>query len=168
MTATGDHSLESKIYEFVAGGVELFSLLSKANNDRIFQAIESSGRRLVVTRGGTLRVLHGLLDRTITAPAAQAWASFVRWGLVAGGVNTARALGIEFEEAHEDLIIEIVARLDEIGDIVDGDLTDEEIKGWIEELGYEQLVSHDVAATPTPELRFFDAIVGAVMAVNRE
>jgi hypothetical protein len=60
--------------------------------------------------------------------AAQKWVSFVRRGYVtyehAGAV---RPLEIEWEASHEDAISQTIAQLDELGDLIDGDLRDGEV-----------------------------------------
>ncbi len=56
----------------------------------------------------------------------QARASLIRRGYVAGGSEPIRPLDIQYEEAFEDEIVEAIGRLDEIGDLIDGDVSPEE------------------------------------------
>jgi hypothetical protein len=53
----------------------------------------------------------------------QRWAEFVRWGHLPGP-NGPRIsdVDIDFEIEAEDAIVEALARLDELGDIIDGEL----------------------------------------------
>ena len=94
------------------------------------------GRPALVTRSAAVRVLRGLLDKSWTPEQAQAWASFVRRGYVAGhGVHPVRPLDIDFDGACEEEIAAAVSRLDEIGDLVDGEVTTDEILDLLQLLG---------------------------------
>ena len=76
---------------------------------------------LVVTSKSIVRVLTALKDRAVTAQDVQAWASFVRRGYVAGMTNQpVKPLTIEYEQLYEDAIVEIIDRLDQLGDLIDG------------------------------------------------
>jgi hypothetical protein len=47
----------------------------------------------------------------------------MRWGyLPSGSTGPIRPLDIEYEPQHEEAIVECLARLDELGDIIDGEL----------------------------------------------
>jgi len=68
-----------------------------------------------------------------TAPSdVQQWASFVRRSYIAGTKTSAiEPINIDYEVSHEEQIAEIVSRLDEIGDIVDGNISDDELAAMI-------------------------------------
>jgi hypothetical protein len=90
-------------------------------------AAEALGEPLVVTRTAAVSVLRGLLDGGYSPGLCQVWASFVRRGYAAPSAGgPVRPLDIEFEEAWEDGISTTVSRLDEIGDVVDGEVTTDE------------------------------------------
>lgn len=65
----------------------------------------------------------------------QAWASFVRRGFFASGRHPILPLEIDYEEACEDAIVEAVSRLEQIGDLVDGNLTTGEVLDLLQLLG---------------------------------
>jgi hypothetical protein len=74
-------------------------------------------------------VLRGLEGRTVSPEEAQRWASFVRRGYFGrSGGDPIQPLDIAYEEESEDAIVEVVARLDEIGDAVDGEVSPKEIR----------------------------------------
>ena len=75
-----------------------------------------------MSRRSVMAVLQGLSAGSISGEQAQAWASFVRWGFIEGGLGLIRPLDIEYDAAAEDAIVEVVGRLDQIGDLIDGDL----------------------------------------------
>lgn len=58
---------------------------------------------------------------------AQQWASFIRRGYFENQPSGrgGKPLEIDYDSAYEDAIAEVVSRLDEIGDVVDGDVPDE-------------------------------------------
>ncbi len=83
-----------------------------------------------------MRVLRGLLDDAWTPEQAQEWASFVRRGYVAGrSERPVRPLAIDYDDACEEEIAAVVARLDEIGDVVDGEVSASEILDLLQLLG---------------------------------
>lgn len=78
---------------------------------------------LVLAVPAVRRVVDSLRSGTISPEVAQAWASFMRRGYIATGAGGAvRPIDIEFEQAAESEIAEVVARLDEIGDAIDGEI----------------------------------------------
>jgi hypothetical protein len=90
----------------------------------------------LVARSGAVRVLRGLLEDAWTPEQAQAWASFVRRGYVAGrDLHAIRPLDIDYEDACEEEIAAAVSRLDEIGDLVDGEVSTGEILDLLQLLG---------------------------------
>ena len=91
----------------------------------------SSAHPLVVDANAVVRVLEALLDASVAPMDAQAWASFVRRGYLPGGTGPIRALAIDYAPEDEEWIVETVSRLDEIGDRIDGDLGDDEIRALI-------------------------------------
>jgi hypothetical protein len=80
------------------------------------------------------RVLLALQQNEVEESLVQAWASFVRRGYF-GFVNQPRKpLDIAFDERHEDQIATVVARLDELGDSIDGSISPEELKELMDSL----------------------------------
>jgi len=116
-----DSEVRGFVDRVVAGDAEALMSLSDVPHDLILDAM--AGADLVVDAESVGRVLRDLARRTIDGTAAQRWASFVRRGYIAnmrkGGVI--KPLMIEYDPRHEEAIAEIVARLDEIGDAVDGE-----------------------------------------------
>jgi hypothetical protein len=69
----------------------------------------------------------------VISPAqAQDWASFVRWGALSGSGAASRAeIGVDYELERENAVADAVARLDELGDVVDGTIPPDEIERLI-------------------------------------
>lgn len=93
-------------------------------------------RPAIIRRSAVVDVLRGFLVEAWTPAQVQAWASFVRRGYVAGRRDCPiRPLDIEYDFACEDEIAAAVSRLDEIGDLVDGDVTSGEVFDLLQLLG---------------------------------
>jgi len=87
-----------------------------------------SAEPLVLRPNAIVRVLAALREGTIATDEAQAWASFVRRGYLAGGLEPVHAIGIEYDRKNEDAIADVVARLDELGDDIDGEIDSAELR----------------------------------------
>jgi hypothetical protein len=71
-------------------------------------------------------VLRRLARGEVDGRSAQQWASFMMNGHVPlRGAGSIRPIDIEYESEHEQEIADAVARLEEIGDAIDGDLPTE-------------------------------------------
>lgn len=104
--------------------------------DALRQAAAELGSQLTVTRAATVVVLKGMNEATYSPEQVQRWASFVRRGYVAGSAEgPIRPFAIAYEEAWEEAIAAAVSRLDEIGDIVDGEVTQGEVLDLLQLLG---------------------------------
>lgn len=81
-------------------------------------------------------VLRGPYDSAFSPELTQAWASFIRRGYVAEpGGGPIRPIDIDYEQAYEDDIAETVSRLDEIGDLVDGEVSSDGVLALLQLLG---------------------------------
>lgn len=95
----------------------------------------------MVSRSSVIAVLKALHEGSISAEDAQLWASFVRRGYIPGGDTTPiLPIDIAFENEFEELIVTAVARLDELGDVVDGDLESSELAALLAGLGHPDSV----------------------------
>lgn len=96
-------------------------------------AIQAAGsaiaRPLILTREATSNVLKEMAAGRVSPALAQSWASFVRRGYVEGSSERQPILPlmIDFEATGEDAISQAVSRLDEIGDVVDGQVSNDEM-----------------------------------------
>ena len=82
---------------------------------------------LVVHAEGIAKVLRSLSAQSIDAQTAQRWALFVRRGFFErrSPDKCIKPISIDYDDAYEDAIAEAVSRIDEIGDLIDGDVPDE-------------------------------------------
>ena len=95
----------------------------------VLRVLEAAGASdpLVLRPRAVAVVLSALRRGRITESAAQAWASFVRRGYLEGGdLAPVRPIRIAYESEYEDAIVEAIARLDELGDEIDGEISPSE------------------------------------------
>jgi hypothetical protein len=88
-----------------------------------------------LTAASVRRVVSSLIGGEISPSEAQRWASFVRRGHADGGARPIRPLDIEYEANREEDIVEVVGRLDEIGDGIGGVPNEREQRQWLASLG---------------------------------
>jgi hypothetical protein len=115
----------------------MFASLSRyphANLERCAQSLP----RLVLTRDGLGNVLLALERGDVPAGLVNSWACFIRRGYVPGGSGPIRPLQVDYDPAAEDLISEIVGRLSELGDSIDGEISPQELAGMILALSAER------------------------------
>lgn len=82
---------------------------------------------LVLTTTSLLKVLNAFQRHEVSPSLVQQWASFVRWGFLPQDTGPGRPIAIDYDPLAEDRIVEVIARLDELGDLVDGELEDNEL-----------------------------------------
>lgn len=99
--------------------------ISDADHESLREAVGLVGSPLVLTRAATVEVLHGLIDDRYSRESIQAWASFMRRGYIGRPVGNGALtpLDIGFEAAWDEKLADVIARLDEIGDSIDGEVS---------------------------------------------
>ena len=118
----------SALEQVLLGDPSALPLIAAVQHADLLEAAAKS-TPLLLTGDAVAAVLTGILIGSITDEQAQRWASFVRLGFVPDGSSgPISPLDIIYEQSSEDAIVEAVARLDELGDAVDGVLTTDEIK----------------------------------------
>jgi hypothetical protein len=110
----------------IAGDLSALDRLAGAPWSDIVASVED--RSFELASEAVVGVARRLQRGEFTGGDAQRWASFVRRGFIAGVTLgfPVTPLVIDYEAAHEDAIVEVVARLDEIGDVIDGEVPDDE------------------------------------------
>lgn len=118
--------------EILRGNPLLVGALASFGHSDILEASKGADAATLLKRDSVVAVLEGLRDGLWTVEEVQPWASFLRRGYVVGGVNTSlRPINFDYESQYEDEIVEVVGRLDEIGDMVDGDLSRQEVSNLL-------------------------------------
>lgn len=123
--------LRQALDRFVAGEVECYTVLSAAADADIRQAVALSPVEYSLNRRATALVLQKLIGHDVDTTLVQRWGALMRWGVLGGRQGGPIAIDIRYEAPIEDLLIEVVARLDDIGDAVDGVVTVEEAQEFL-------------------------------------
>lgn len=96
-------------------------MLESCTHEQLTQAAD--GLRLVVGPAAVAKVLRDHVAGLIRSRDAQRWASFLRYGhAVKRGSGPLQPINIDYDPDYEDAIVEALSRLDELGDLVDGEL----------------------------------------------
>ena len=119
------------LLKFAAGNPEAFSPTTELTHEE-FQRISDQWPGFVLSRKHVCAVLEKFRNGVISEKEAQFWARFVRWGLLPVQPSCPIfALNIEFDQTHENLIVDCLGRLDELGDVIDGTIGMEELDAMI-------------------------------------
>ena len=82
---------------------------------------------LVLTTASLCKVLTAFQRHEVSPDLVQEWASFIRWGFLPGDTEQGRPIAIDYDPRAEDRLVEVIARLDELGDPIDGEIDDDEL-----------------------------------------
>lgn len=118
----------------VHGDLEAFERVREQPLE-ILQASRAALPGLIVTPWSVRRVLVALRRHEAAPERVQEWASFIRRGYLAGANGSpVTPIDIEYDAAAEQEIADIVSRLDELGDAIDGEIDDDEIRELLSRL----------------------------------
>jgi hypothetical protein len=107
--------------KMMAGDLSAVTAVAAAPHDGVVTAWQGS-KEHELSSSAVRRVLRQLLDGTADPASAQLWASFVMRGYLEPVGPPIRPLTIEYEQVFEDEIVEALHYLDQIGDLIDGDV----------------------------------------------
>jgi hypothetical protein len=127
-------SIARQVEGALLGQVAAIDALRRASPEQVFDAVR--GRQLILSRDAVASVLNQFRNGEIAATAAQQWASFVSHGYVVGvhHVGPIKPVEIEWELPYEDAMAESIARLNELGDLIDGEFAEGEADRLIADL----------------------------------
>ena len=121
--------VEPSLAAAVAGDLHAFLAFVRRPSAQDEASLHRSAA-LVLTREALRAVLDALESGTAPPDVVQLWASFVRRGyLVHTGGHQTGPFDIRFgtHDEDEDVLVDVIARLDELGDAIDGHIGGEEI-----------------------------------------
>ena len=120
-----DGSLRDAVHRALGGDVTVLGAIEEAPHEALVSAVGSG--TLVLRPEPVGAVLRRLGAGEIDGGQAQRWAAFMMngHGRVKGSAPI-EPLGIEYDPEREEEIADAVARLEEIGDLIDGELPSEE------------------------------------------
>jgi hypothetical protein len=117
-------AVRALLIRLISGDTDTLSSLTRVSQEDLTKS--ASGTELIVHAEAVAKILRKLSAHSIDAPTAQRWASFVRRGFFEGRRSDKgiEPISISYEDAYEDAIAEAVSRIDQIGDVIDGDVPD--------------------------------------------
>jgi hypothetical protein len=117
----------------VAGDLAAFARLHAVPHHALLTA-QAQMPDLILRRPALHRVLVTLSHERSTTETIQLWASFVRRGYTLPADFPITPLVITYDATHEDMIVDIISRLDELGDLIDGTIDDAELAMMLHEI----------------------------------
>jgi len=122
------------IEEALTGNLKRFSVLMAVEHNELLQASKTIPV-LLLTRLSVLNVLNEIKGTDIAIEIVQGWASFVMRGYIATNASEPIVpIQIDYESEYEDSIVDVLSRLDELGDAVDGAIDETELNSLIHSL----------------------------------
>jgi hypothetical protein len=128
------------LYAAVHGDLEAFAQVSKQPHDAIVEC-RLALSELVLTPQSICNVLVALKRNEVSPELVRQWASFVKRGYVTywstvqinmqENALPVAPIEIDYDLAFEEEIVEVISRLDEIGDIVEGEIITDDLDKWI-------------------------------------
>jgi hypothetical protein len=118
------HSLENLLRRVVEGDLNAFVSLLSTNPPGAEKLIEADVT-FVLTAPAVKRVLLAVQRNTFPQELIRQWGTFMRFGLYGGDRGPRKSLSIDFDASYEAPISDAVCRLSELGDPVDGEISDE-------------------------------------------
>lgn len=124
------------LVDLVEGHLSKLATLRHQSQEALASAESELTKPLAVAKAQVLRVLNGVLARRITQQEARLWAFFVLRGYFpdASRAEPLKAIHVEIAE-NEQAIVDVLSRLAEAGDLIDGALDRGEIESLAATIG---------------------------------
>jgi|GEM_PF-1423640 len=118
----------------IEGDLQAFFAVRTRPQEEIIEA-RNQLSHLTLSSEALARVVRSLLNGKVAKQEVQSWASFMRRGYIAGTMAPrVFPIDIAYTVEREDEIALIVSRLDELGDVVDGEIDANELVGMLHQL----------------------------------
>lgn len=125
---TSKKALSKILQDLIEGNLEKISTVFNSTQQELQNARESLNT-YSLSKEALLKVLYDFQISRVSSNQVQKWASFMRWGIIpSSSTEPVKPLEIGYSSNYEDEIIEVLAKLDELGDIVDGEINLLDIK----------------------------------------
>jgi len=127
-------SLSDLLQQALSGDASVLDSLLAAPHAHLIEAARRVPR-LHVGKHALLRILSDWKRGAVSVSQVQRWASFVKRGYgPQSAAEPVRPVDFVFDQASESLIVDVLGRLDELGDTIDGTISQEELNRMIERL----------------------------------
>lgn len=111
----------------MTGDLSMVGAVAGAPHVNVQRAWQESKQHTLAT-AAVRHVLRQLLDQTADPLTVQQWASFVMRGYLERVGPPIHPVAIEYEESYEDEIVEALHYLDQIGDLIDGEVEPDRVR----------------------------------------
>ena len=126
--------LKEAITGVLDGNLNYMPYIRNADHNEL-KNITSSIEPLNLSKSSLIKILIDLESNRDHSEEIQNWASFIRRGYSKNdNYVEIDPILIEYNEDEEEVMSDIISRLDELGDEIDGDISSEEILLFIEQL----------------------------------
>jgi hypothetical protein len=115
------HITSAETDGMMTGDLSMVGAVAGAPHVNVQRAWQES-KQHTLTAAAMRHVLRQLLDQTADPPTVQQWASFVMRGYLERVGPPIRPVSIDYEESYEDEIVEALNYLEQIGDLIDGEV----------------------------------------------
>jgi hypothetical protein len=125
--------LDTALTAVLAGDLSYLTAVRTADHADL-QRAAARLPELSVSRLALINVLDGWRDGRWSDHHVQKWASFMRRGHAVEWKGGKLPIDISYDAHDEDLIAEIISRFDELGDLIDGIISDDEQREMLRSL----------------------------------
>ena len=130
------HSPSQIIELSIQGQIESLDQLLEYSHAQLLEAsLRLSPSERTLTKKNLYRLLIEFQKGQFSDTKIQLWATWIRHGFLPNhGAGPIKPVDIEYESEHEELINEVTLRLEELGEVVDGEISSNELSAMISQL----------------------------------
>lgn len=126
--------LDEAIISVLNGDFSSFSLIRTAPHANLFNSAKSINN-LTLCRSAIVKILEDWREGVLTDENVHEWASFMRRGYIPNqNITAIKPIDIIYCHSHEEIIAEIISKLDQIGDKIDGTISDNDRRHFLKKL----------------------------------
>jgi hypothetical protein len=125
-----DEEVAATLRRVLSGDVRALDRLARFGPHVVSALLEGPGAP-VLSVGAVVSVVRGYAGGQLPQDQVQRWAAFMRWGYFGGPGAPKDAVAVEYDPRREFDINEVIGRLDELGDLIDGELREGEAEEMI-------------------------------------
>ena len=123
----------ARLERLIAGDLSDIEIVGAAPHEVLLSAWAQSSKPAL--RAATVRrVLDDLVTGRVESQRAQLWASLMMHGSVEPVGQPIEPIGVEYEPEYEEQIVEAIKVLEQIGDVIDGDPSEAQLRQLIADL----------------------------------
>lgn len=121
------------VERLVQGDVGALDIVRAAPHEAVLKAWLHS-EQPSLTAAALRGVLADLIEGRVAPDIVQSWASFIMHGYLEPVGPPTMPVEVEYESKYEEPIIETIAVLEQMGDLIDGQPSESQLRQFIDEL----------------------------------